>query len=48
MTNEVNKIQVADINTISNNLNQKVTYMGITPQIPNDKVEISSKKKSCI
>ena len=44
MTIDVNKIQIGDVNSI-NNITQKTEFKGTTAPIPNDSVEISSKKK---
>jgi len=45
MTIEVNKVQVTNANSITKNDTQKVAFRGTTSPIPNDSVEISSKKK---
>lgn len=45
MTIEVNKVQVTNANSITKNDAQKVAFRGTTSPIPNDSVEISSKKK---
>lgn len=44
MTIDVNKIQITNTNSINNTI-QKVSFRGATDPIPNDTVEISSKKK---
>ena len=46
MTIDVNKIQVNSINPVNNNANPNVTFERTTDPIPNDAVEISSKKKA--
>ena len=44
MTIEVNKIHIANANSINNNDTLKVAFKGTTNPIPNDTVEISKKK----
>ena len=44
MTIDVNKIPITDVNSIIN-ITQKTEFKGTTAPIPNDSVEISSKKK---
>ena len=44
MTIDVNKIPITDVNSI-NHITQKTEFKGTTAPIPNDSVEISSKKK---
>ena len=45
MTIEVNKIQIANVNSINNNNTQKVAFKGTINPIPNDTVELSSKNQ---
>ena len=45
MTIDVNNVQVTNANSITKNDTQKVAFRGTTSPIPNDSVEISSKKK---
>ena len=44
MTTELNKIQFVNVNS-SNNTTRKVAFKGTTDAIPNDTVELSTKKK---